>query len=168
MQTLQTFGLFPGNRLRWLAAIGLVSVAVLAVAGTLLVLRAGQNPQLPGISNSELLQGGIVLTSPPFATFPKVSQAQAERIASRNGQIPVQGATLARFQFVANSSVDCLCWVVSLRPSGPGGFSGPPGPRGSSQPTYAIRYYLVFVDAETGGTTFSRMVGMVSANSTPG
>jgi hypothetical protein len=151
------------HRLRPLITIGAVGVViVLASAGTLLLIRANQIPQVLGVSASELLQGGLVLTSPPIATFTKVSEAHAKAIASQNGQIPLRGAILARFHFVPNSSVDCLCWVVSLRP-GPGGFSGPPGLPGSSPRTYAVRYYLVFVDAETGRVTYSRMAGMPSA-----
>lgn len=151
------------HRLRPLITLGVASVVVvLASAVTLLLTRANQIPWVPGVSNAELLQGGIVLTSPPIATFTKVSEAHAKAIASQNGQIPLRGAVLARFHFVPNSTVDCLCWVVSLRP-GPGGFSGPPGLPGSSPPTYAVRYYLVFVDAETGRVIYSRMVGAPSA-----
>jgi len=164
---MSTSSVFDRLGIRPIIAIGAVlGVLALALTGSLLALRASQAPRLPGISNSQLLEGGIVLTAPPFATFPKVSQAQAENIASGSSQTHVQGAVLARFHFMANSSIDCLCWVVSLRPSGLGGFSGPPGPPGSSQPTYAIRFELVFVDAETGHVTFSRVVGMPSDSPT--
>jgi hypothetical protein len=143
-----------------LTIAGAAAALILASVGTLLALRASEPPSLPGISNSKLLAGGIVLTSPPLLTFPKVSQVQAEHIASLNeGRIPVGGAVLAHFHYTANSNVDCLCWVVSLDPAGPAGFSGPPASSGRPKPLYGIDYWLVFVDAQTGQVPFSTMVG---------
>ena len=142
-----------------------VGILAVALAAAVIVLTAAGNgpPGFPEASNSDLAGGGIQLGQPAALTG-GVTQAQAERIAlssaaPRGSQI--RGSLLARLHFVANSSVDCTCWVVSVTP--PGGkdaFSGPPTTGARS--IWFVKYFLIFIDAQTGRFVFSREAGSPS------
>ena len=144
------------NRRMLLAAAG---TTILVAGGAVLVVGGSQPPRLPGLSNSDLANQGIVLKNPSFPRFTGQSQAAAERIAIRyvgDPRTKVRGSVLAQFHFVANPSIDCLCWVISVEPPGFGGFSQPESDVGQA---WAVRFYLVVVDANTGRVAFSREAG---------
>jgi hypothetical protein len=140
------------------ASAGVVSVA-LAVLAALLVMGSSTSPSIPGVTNLQLARGGIVLSSGPLLSNPKVSRSQAERLAAAyvgDRGAAVKGSTLARFHYIPNPSIDCLCWVVSVLPAGTGGFSQP---EGSGPVQSRVAYFLVFVDSQSGRIGFSREVG---------
>jgi hypothetical protein len=141
----------------------ILTLAVTLLGGAIILLLAAGTaaPGFPEASNAELSRGGIILSNPPPFFVSSISQAQAEAIALDSAAptgSQIRDSILAQFHFVANHSVDCLCWVVSVMP--PGGrsvFSGPAssGPR----PAWGVHYYLIFVDAESGQFVFAREVG---------
>lgn len=150
------------RRLRGFLLAGILAIVV---AATVLILVGAGNapPGFPEASNSDLARGGIQLAQPPTLTG-GVSQTQAEGIALSSAAPPgsqVRGSLLARLHFVPNPSEDCTCWVVSVMP--PGGrdaFSGP-STKGARS-IWFVKYFLVFIDAQSGRFVFSREAGAPS------
>jgi len=143
------------KRRQGLFAAGAVGLGVIALSVVLILAAASsQVPSLPEVSNSELEATGIVLSN-PVQIKPAITQGDAERIAVATSHSPSEATAL--HAMLANVSTPktrfvCTCWVVSLKaPLVPA-----LGMKGKGAQNLTPRYYLAFINADTGQFMFSQ------------
>lgn len=129
-----------------LGVVLVVGVGIMLVGST--PADSTNTVRLRDVTPERLAANGIQLVPPPSGEHAVVAMAAAEQAASLRGRpgatTSVREAVLA--QVVEDgSSIDRLCWVVSLDPTGWFKFHGPP-----TASHEGAKWFLVYIDAITG------------------
>jgi hypothetical protein len=159
--------------LGWIGVLAIASLLTIAACGQIYDSRVpastptanGPQNAFPEAPAAELLAQGIRLSAPSANDQATISQAQAETTARgfAGPKITIRRSVLARLNYNPNSKFNCLCWAVSIIPLGGIAVPHRPAPLPSSTlrpiPSYTSKYYIVFVNANTGELEFSIQKG---------
>lgn len=136
-----------------LLAISAAVVLGVARAGILTTFGASGPLSVPGVPAQQLIDQGITLDSPQGT--PIVSAEAAAKAATDYwGSTGIRAEVLAQVHEPYQLPPDgCLCWAISIEP--PWATVSQPG-AGRDRARMLVRYFLVFVDAQTGQLLFAR------------
>ena len=127
----------------WIIALVVVGVAAW---GVLQMVHPTLGPTIRVVTADRLREDGMILVNPFPWDQSTISQAEAEKIAARQGAGGQVLQSVLAEVILTNPSVKQprLCWVASL----PGSLVTSNGPAGS--PQRHASFYLILIDAHTG------------------
>jgi hypothetical protein len=140
-----------------------IGLGIAGIAVAALVLMGSSSPSALSIDPAvaaDLSSRGIIVSVARSSNVPiRSEQARTAALSHSHdsSRTTVRAAALANVIVQPNPAFNCTCWVLSL--SGPGGnLVGPPGLDRKAMADHLksyTRYYVAFVNAQTGQFEFS-------------